>query len=672
MSIKIKLIITFLIIAIVPMVFIGFISFSNAKKALFDQQLERVESFADLKATKIEVFFERIQSDIKLIQDNFIVRTGLPTIIKYSRQRTDPVFLHTKKRLDGQLKIWSQGREEFNDLMLLDTEGTVVYATSEAYDWDDLGEKLSDPEQKAFKEGTKGIYATQIFDDGSKNNTPVILITAPLYDFDERLIGVVAFEVEIEKAVLSLLTVSGSLGQSGRVLLAEKQKENVVIMNPAKTGDKNDSIDVKLPLAGIKSSPIKLCLNGEEGSGLETSYDDIGVLAAWRLLPFSGWALVVEIERREAFVPITTLLSVLMTVGGALLLAVVLIAVLIARSMSNPIVKLTEQTKTIAAGDLSSKIEITSSDEIGQLAESFNNMTKELKLQRIIDKEKTEELGMSLKHSEVQKKALEENNTAMLNILDDLEVSRKLIEEEKVKLREQKKDLEKTNLELDSFVYTASHDLRAPLRGIASFATFLEEDYKDAMDEGGKDYLNEIRIGANRMKELIDNLLTLSRISRIKNPYEKVEIKTLIESVKERTGYDISEYNVELKVEPKVEHITCDKIKMEEVFVNLIGNAIKFSSKRETGHPVVEIGCEEKEDNYEFFIKDNGIGIDPRFHDQIFGIFKRLHTDREYEGTGAGLNIVKRIVNDHGGRVWVESELGKGSTFKFTIPKGLA
>jgi len=223
------------------------------------------------------------------------------------------------------------------------------------------------------------------------------------------------------------------------------------------------------------------------------------------------------------------------------------------------------------------------------------------------------------------------------------------------------------NEELDSFVYTASHDLRAPLRAISSFATFLEEDYSDKLDDEGKDYLDEIKKGASKMSSLIDDLLQLSRISRIKNPYEDVNMKAMIEGVVDRIKFDIQEKKVELTIQENIPVVFCDKIKMQEVFLNLINNAIKFSSKNEKENPRVEIGCLEEGQNHKFFVKDNGIGIDPKHHSQIFGIFRRLHTDKEYEGTGAGLSII----DGHKGEIWIESEVGRGATFFFTIPKTL-
>ena len=245
---------------------------------------------------------------------------------------------------------------------------------------------------------------------------------------------------------------------------------------------------------------------------------------------------------------------------------------------------------------------------------------------------------------------------------------RKKAEEE---LLQQKADLEKVNLELDSFVYTASHDLRAPLRGISSFSSFLEKGYKGKLDEKGVHYLDRIKNGAARMTQLIDDLLSLSRISRQKNPYEDVNINELITPVVERIEFDIQEHKVDLKIQKNMPTIRCDRIKMAEVFLNLINNGIKFSSKNEKKDPVIEVGYEDKGDEHRFFVKDNGIGIEPQYHEQIFGIFKRLHDNSEYEGTGAGLSIVKRVIDDHNGRIWIESELGKGASFVFTIPKNI-
>jgi light-regulated signal transduction histidine kinase (bacteriophytochrome) len=334
-------------------------------------------------------------------------------------------------------------------------------------------------------------------------------------------------------------------------------------------------------------------------------------------------------DTAEIFGSARKLRNTLLTISLLLLLLVVTAALLIARSISRPIRELTRTSKTISAGELGARAQVITNDEIGELAHSFNLMT------------------------------------------DTLVEAKRNVEQKKTELEEQKRLLEEVNKELDNFVYTVSHDLRAPLRGIEGFTTFLEQDYADKLDRQGRDYLGRIRGGTVRMKALIDDLLTLSRISRIKNPYEDVDMNALAASIVKRIEFDIREKKVELKVARDLPIVHCDRIKIEEVFLNLLTNAVKFSSKKKDSTPVVEIGYNDREAFHEFFVKDNGIGIDKKYHEEIFVIFKRLQTQEEYEGTGAGLSIVKRVINDHKGSVWIDSEPGKGATFYFTIPKEL-
>ena len=263
----------------------------------------------------------------------------------------------------------------------------------------------------------------------------------------------------------------------------------------------------------------------------------------------------------------------------------------------------------------------------------------------------------------VVKDNLSQCRTAITDITERKRAEEQLVQE--------KENLEKVNLELDSFVYTASHDLRAPLRSIASFSYFLLQDCRDKLNEQGKHYLDKIQNSSKRMNQLIEDLLVLSRISRIKNPYDLVDIKELIRDVIKRIEFDIRETKTEVVIQKHMPQIVCDRIKIAEVFVNLLNNAIKFSSKENPSRPRVEVGYSDENRFHQFFVKDNGIGIDPAQHEQIFGLFKRLHKRSEYEGTGAGLSIVKRVVADHGGKIWVESEFGKGAAFFFTIPKNL-
>jgi len=233
----------------------------------------------------------------------------------------------------------------------------------------------------------------------------------------------------------------------------------------------------------------------------------------------------------------------------------------------------------------------------------------------------------------------------------------------------QNKNLEKLNQELDRFVHTVSHDIAGPLTTIVGYAAFLESHYMQQLDKKGQDCISGVRKGAGRLNVLIKDLLELTKITRVKNPYSKVSIKEVMDAAVANCDFMIRQSNADVKLEGVLPEIVCDRIKMTAVFFNLISNAIKFA-KADLA-PVVRISWKETPQEYEFYVKDNGIGIEPQHHQEIFGIFKQLHLPEQYPGSGVGLTIVKAALEDQGGRVHVESTPGQGATFIVSIPKNL-
>lgn len=232
-------------------------------------------------------------------------------------------------------------------------------------------------------------------------------------------------------------------------------------------------------------------------------------------------------------------------------------------------------------------------------------------------------------------------------------------------LRELIKKLEVSNRELEQFAYVASHDLQEPLRMVNSFTQLLEMRYKEKLDDDADEFIGFIVEGANRMKDLIDDLLAFSRLNTEAKPFEDIKMEETVNAVISYLKPSIKENNAEITYE-KLPNISGDNSQIRQLFQNLISNAIKFQGNQS---PKVHISAQESKNEWKFGVTDNGIGIDPEHQEQIFSIFKRLYTREEYEGTGIGLAICKRIVERHGGQIWVESEEGKGSTFYFTIPK---
>lgn len=225
--------------------------------------------------------------------------------------------------------------------------------------------------------------------------------------------------------------------------------------------------------------------------------------------------------------------------------------------------------------------------------------------------------------------------------------------------------LKNSNQELDEFAYIAAHDLKEPLRGIHNYASFLKEDYSDKLDAEGRNYIERMQRLAERQTTLIDRLLAYSRIGRTELAFELVDLDKILDNVAEDLKTYMGSLQVVLRRATALPKLECDSIRIGEVFQNLIANGAKYNDKTEKW---VEVGCDQKKDGPVFYVRDNGIGIPQQHQETVFRIFKRLHEQNKYGGgTGAGLTIVKKIVERHGGRIWLESVPGEGTTFYFTL-----
>jgi PAS domain S-box-containing protein len=225
--------------------------------------------------------------------------------------------------------------------------------------------------------------------------------------------------------------------------------------------------------------------------------------------------------------------------------------------------------------------------------------------------------------------------------------------------------LQLTNKELESFSYSVSHDLRAPLRSINGYAQMIQEDHPLACDDEAKRMLNVIRNNAKKMGVLIDDLLAFSRMGRKELAMLPINFNKLVEPIIAE-GIINAPANTRITVRP-LHNTQGDPALLSQVYINLISNAIKYSAKKDI--PDIEIGSEEKEDEYVYYVKDHGAGFDMQYAHKLFGVFQRLHSNEEFEGTGVGLAIVQRIIVKHGGKVWAEGKLGEGATFYFSLPK---
>lgn len=311
----------------------------------------------------------------------------------------------------------------------------------------------------------------------------------------------------------------------------------------------------------------------------------------------------------------------------------------VSRDISKGINETMRVVKKVASGDFNERAKVFSKDEIGQLAIAFNNMTDDLE-KNITERKKIE-------------KELIETQIGL----------EKRVEDRTEELVQINKKLKSTNHELESFAYITSHDLKAPLRAIGSLSDWLYADYSDKLDEAGKEQLLLLKKRVSKMHDLIEGILHYSRIGRLDGEKEQIDMQQLIKEITELIQIPS---HIKIVIEKKLPVILNYRTNITQLFENLLTNAVKYCDKSEG---IIKITCDDLAGSWRFTVSDNGQGIDKKYHNKIFEIFQTLKTNGEMEGTGIGLTIVKKIVENSGGQIHLNSEPGIGTEFIITLPK---
>jgi len=439
-------------------------------------------------------------------------------------------------------------------------------------------------------------------------------VSSRIHDEAGRPLGVIMGFVDVNSLVWS--TIGGTehlLYSSGEIVLLTSDKRIIFSTTPFKPLEEVSGAVHEQSLAGSSGSFV-----GEENSRTRQYY--FSRSKGYSDYDGHGWLLVLSYDRQQMLSPLTDLRNTTLALSASAGIVFLLgTYILLSRSIKKPLTEFRKAAAEITLGNLEKRVHITSKDEIGELASDFNIMTG--KLQELVQ-------------------GLEE------------------------KVAERTNELEIVNKELETFSYSVSHDLRAPLRHIDGFSHALLEDYADKLDAQGNDYLNRIRSGSQRMALLIDEILKLSQIVREKMVTSRVDLSALARSVASELQKSQPTRDVSLRIEEGIV-VNGDQGLLKIVLDNLLGNAWKFTGGRQKA--LIEFGSQMMDGTKTYFVRDNGAGFDMTYASKLFVPFQRLHGNGEFQGTGIGLSIVQRVIRRHGGRIWAEAAVDAGATFYFTL-----
>lgn len=614
-------------VELVDMKGMPFTPFRGRETQLRAEAFRSLDLIADIKAERLHRLIDEAIDDAHVGSENDLVRANVAALRAVAReagvlnggdeQAWAALRSHQSYAYLTQFaETIRQTYEAYDSVHVADAETGLILVST---DPDDLG---TDDSKLPYFTGALRSRDWYVGNVHTSRHTgkPIFHVGHVITDGNNRTIGVLAFEVLADEMFGPMLHIGEGLGRKGEVLLVNQNAEILTsLKHPLPDGSRAEPLVYR-----ITAEPAVFAANGEEGLIEAKDYRGEPVLAAYRHIrvgPGFGWGMVVKRDAAEVFAPVRQSTAYSLYVSLAGIAAVIALTVLIARAFTRPILSLSRASERVAKGDLAARAEVAASDEVGRLAATFNAMV-----------ERVEHW-----HAEL---------------------------EEQVRTRTA--ELETVNAELTRFTYTVSHDLKGPLTTIKGFLGLLESDAAAGNIEEMKDDMARIASAADKMALLLNELLELAQIGRVINPPQDVPLADLVQEAVEMIGGQIAERGAEVDVAPDLPVVFGDRHRLVEVLGNLIANAVQYMGDQP--RPRIEIGGHRNDEETTCYVRDNGIGIDPRYHDKVFGLFEKL--DHKSEGTGIGLAIVKRIVEVHGGRIWVESEgVGEGSTFFFTLPQ---
>ncbi|MDX2003542.1 MAG: ATP-binding protein [Chitinophagales bacterium] len=530
-----------------------------------------------------------------------------------------PAFLRTDINLiDEYMENIVRTEPSILDITVVDAWGDIIFekVNSVSVGGDELSQFSKDEVYKALRE--KEPYVSNV-NISSRTQQPFVTLGQPIVELSGNFKGGIIVN-------LNLFFISNIPTDKPGILYIVSQ-DGQLIAHPS-SQELNQNSDYS------KYDYIQEILQKQSGTIIHND----------NLISFHtnkyNWTTIIEAPTEQVLAPVAqnrssmqlfiqgTISSVSISIGIILLLVIIvasLSSIYITKRVINPILDLTAASRQLSAGEKIGIIPRKTSDEVGELTDAFNKMALELRKKQ-----------------------------------DELVKTNEYITQQAEEL------LERYNSDLEQFAYVTTHDLIEPLRMITSYVQLLQRRYKDVYDNDAKDFMNYIVEGVERMHRIINDLFEYSHIRTNVKDFEPVDTNEVFEAVLKKLDKEIGQSNA-IVTHGKLPMIKGVRSNIAQLFQNLVANAIKFRKKDSVMK--IDVQAEERATEWLFSVRDTGIGMDPSYRDKIFEIFKRLHKRDEYPGSGMGLAISKNIVERHGGKIWVESQLGEGATFFFTIKK---
>jgi signal transduction histidine kinase len=540
-----------------------------------------------------------------------------------------------------------------NGVFLFTSDGKMIAETSQKPSR--IGMDFSYREYMKRTIATKRPVISPPFISSMSHHHPAVMFTVPIIDDNGKLLAVFGGSIDLMKPNFLGALSEAKIGKNGYFHLSTA--DHITIIHPEK-----DRIMAPAPTGQNKL--YDKAIREFEGAGKTETDSGMHMISAFRRLKTVDWGISANYPENEALEPIrgaTRFAWVMVLFGGIVTGAVFW---LVTRQLIAPLISFTEQIRMIHADeDHNRKVEISTNDEIRELATVFNGLMSNLDEKEKNLKMVNEDLELRVAERTEQ---LEQTNRMLQVEIQNSESAQEEITCLNEDLSRRAFSLETINRELESFSYSISHDLRAPVRHIKGYINILKEDHADKFDAEVNQLFNRISASSGKLEQLISDILDLSRVTLTEIRNVSVDLSRIASEVACILRENEPGRSVEFDIEDGVT-LTGDPALLQLVMQNLLENAWKYSAR--SASSLIRFGKIESGNETTCFVSDNGIGFDMANADLIFGVFQRLHSSADYEGSGIGLATVQRIIHRHEGRIWAEGDVDKGSTFYFSIPQ---